>query len=356
MKAGAWLPLCLGLWACSSESAETHPNDPCPHVAATPKDATFARIEDAHAADEPTLTRLCEEGAKPPAELANPWDLHCDIASGRSALVDENAPPPERLRLVEWNIHFGTELAKVQALLAQHPVLSKADVLLLVEVDRGCARSGKLDVARELGSSLGMDWVFGVEFVEHAQGGCEEGNAILSKRALGNPVHRFHDVGDVVRGELHAPYDWSLDADEPRTGRRSFVGADLRFGNGLLHVVSAHLENRSDAPERAGQVSEIVALLGELPRREACVAGDFNVFPNIGSAVVDQPLFDVMSASCFENPHGDMPDAERRTRPNLNYQIDFTYLRGLKVLGRGVVNDLAEVPSDHYPVWVDVAP
>lgn len=355
MRRASLVSACALALACGSDPAETS-TDPCPNVAATPGDAAFSRIEPSHASDDPTAVRLCQEGQKLPAELDNPWDLHCEVAAGRSAAVDESAAPPERLRIVEWNIHFGTELKKVGDLLEQHPILSKADVLLLVEVDRGCNRSGKVDVARELGARLGMDWVFGVEFVEHAQGGCEEGNAILSRWALSGPVHQFHDVGKLSRGALHAPYDWALDPDEPRTGRRSFVGADLRFGSGLLHVVSAHLENRSGAEERAAELGEIVTRLGQLPREAACVAGDFNVFPNIGSAVVDQPLFELAAAACFGNPHGDMPAAERKTRPNINYQIDFTYVRAVKVLERGVVNDLGDVPSDHYPVWVDVAP
>ncbi len=354
MRAAACLAFVLA--ACASDPGQRDAQDACPNLAATPTNATLSRIPAAHASDDPTTVRLCQEGATPPDQLENPWDLHCEVASGPSAAIDENAPAPSRLRVVEWNIKFGTELTRVGDLLATHPILSLADVLLLVEVDRGCNRSGKVDVSRELGARLGMEWVFGVEFIEHSQGGCEEGNAILSRHALFNPVHRFHNVGKIERGGLHSPYDWALDADEPRTGRRSFLGADLRFGKGLLHVVSAHLENRSNAEERGGQISEIVQLLGELPRKAACVAGDFNVFPNIGEAVIDQSLFDSLSGACFVNPHADMPDAERRTRPSLNYQIDFTYLRAVQIIERGVVNDLPDVPSDHYPVWVDIAP
>jgi endonuclease/exonuclease/phosphatase family metal-dependent hydrolase len=199
-----------------------------------------------------------------------------------------------------------------------------------------------------------MDWAFGVEFVEHSEGGCEEGNAVLSRFPLGNPVHRFHNVGKVERGDLRAPYDWSLSPDEPRTGRRSFIGADIRFGGGLLHVVAAHLENKSDGAERAGEAGEIVGLIDMLPRRRACVAGDFNVFPDVGVPPVDAPLFDLFEGACYQNPHGDMPQLERRTRPQLGYQIDFTYIRALRVAGRGVLNQIDPLPSDHYPVWVDI--
>jgi endonuclease/exonuclease/phosphatase family metal-dependent hydrolase len=350
-----WLTfaLCVAC-ACGSEDAPNEPGDTCPDVTPTPSDVAFVRVDGAHASDDPTSVRLCAEGDTAPADLANPWDLHCEIASGLGANVDAAAAPPQRLRIVEWNIEFGSELDGVIQLLDTDPVLSQADVLLLVEVDRGCNRSQQLDVARTLAEHWGMDWAFGVEFVEHAQGGCEEGNAILSRHALGNALHRFHDVGKVKRDPLSAPYDWSLDPDEPRTGRRSFVGADIRFGTGLLHLVSAHLENRSDADERAGEAQEILDLAAQLPRKDAVVAGDFNVFPDLGDAIIDAPLFDAFDSTCFTNPHGDMPQPERKTRPNNNYQIDFTYVRGVRVVDRGVLNQLPDVPSDHYPVWVDI--
>lgn len=316
--------------------------------------APFSRILPSFEAADPTTSRLCQEGSTPPDQLDNPWDLHCDMAAGRGASIDESSPPPRALRIVTWNIRFGTDLPGILALLGADPILSAADVLLLVEVDRGCNRSGKIDVARTIAAEFGMDWLFGVEFIEHAQGGCEEGNAILSRHPLGNPAHGFHNVGKVSRGALRAPYDWSLDPGEPRSGRRSFVSADVRLGDGLLRLTSAHLENRSDPRDRADAIGEILSLVDGIPRTMACVAGDFNVFPDIGTAVIDAPLFERFSQRCFLNPHADMPQTERRTRPSLGYQIDFAYLRALSVKDRGVLNQLPSVPSDHYPVWVDV--
>ena len=339
------------------EASTPGPAEPACEAALPDAAEPFARIEEAFADSDPLVDRLCDEGSAPPDALDNPWDLHCAIASGRGADVDESAPPPSALRVVTWNVKFGTDLTGVQALLASDPELAAADVLLLAEVDRGCTRSGGVDVARTIAEALGMDWVFGVEFVEQAQGGCEEGNAVLSRFPLGNARHRFHDVGDLARGALHAPYDWALDEDEPRTGRRSFVGADMRFGEGLAHLVAAHLENRSTAEERGGEGAEIIADVGAMPRRRAVIAGDFNVFPDIGDAVIDAPLFDALAAACFVNPHADIPQAERNTRPSLGYQIDFTWVRGMESTGRGVQNALPEraLPSDHYPVWVDLA-
>ena len=78
------------------------------------------------------------------------------------------------------------------------------------------------------------------------------------------------------------------------------------------------------------------------------------MFPDLGELIIDAPLYDAMQSSCFLNPHADMPQEERRTRPSISYQIDFTYLRALRPTDRGVLNTLANIPSDHYPVWVDL--
>ncbi len=354
--------LAMLLTACGTEEpAES--SEPTPELEAcrpelfTPNDAEFVRIDGAHATDDPIKDRLCVEGAKPPAELANPWDLHCDVASGLGAKVDDDSAAPERLRILEWNIKFGTDLDGVIDVLENDSIAKDADVLLLVEVDRGCDRSNQVDVARTLAERWGMDWAFGVEFVEHSQGGCEEGNAILSRYPLGNVTHAFHNVGGIERGKLRAPYDWAEDEDEPRTGRRSFLSGDIPFADGLFRVVSSHLENRSSAEERGAQIGEIVDSMNAAKRRAGCAAGDLNVFPDIGTTIIDLPLFDLMSEQCFTNPHADMEQIERRTRPSLNYQIDFTFLRtvrSIQIVDRGVLNDIADVPSDHYPVWVDI--
>jgi endonuclease/exonuclease/phosphatase family metal-dependent hydrolase len=323
----------------------------CDEPLPEPADTPFERVTDF--APDPLAVRICDEGATPPSELENPWDLHCQITSGRGSAPDD-LPPPEMVRVVAWNIEFGKELAGVQDWLLTHPELSQADVILLAEVDRGCNRSGQVDVARELAEALDMDWAFGVEFVELSQGGCEEGNAILSRLPLGNVRHAFHNVGDLARGDLRAPFDWALDEDEPRTGRRSFVTADVRVATGLLHLASFHLENNSLPEERGAQMAEVIASAGERPR--AVIGGDTNVFPTIGDVVVDAPLFDAVALACFSSPHDALEQENKSTKTGLAYQIDFTFARQAQVGDLGIANEDPEPPSDHWPVWADLTP
>jgi endonuclease/exonuclease/phosphatase family metal-dependent hydrolase len=98
------------------------------------------------------------------------------------------------LRLVEWNIERGVELADIklamtdkqaflakvhseaagdkdkkisdEELSAQMDALQSADVLVLNELDWGMKRSDYLPVVKDLADALKMNWAYGVEFIE----------------------------------------------------------------------------------------------------------------------------------------------------------------------------------------------
>ncbi|CAK0749136.1 hypothetical protein CVIRNUC_001887 [Coccomyxa viridis] len=89
------------------------------------------------------------------------------------------------LRLVQWNIERGYELAKVIEDLKQ----LSADIVALQEVDIGCERSDSVDTGEAIAKALGMNYAFLCEFEElhspvrdaRSQGGGVHGNAILSR-------------------------------------------------------------------------------------------------------------------------------------------------------------------------------
>lgn len=84
------------------------------------------------------------------------------------------------LRVVTWNIRHGQgtdgrlDLARVAATLAS----LRPDVVLLQEVDRGCARSGGVDQARALGEGLGLAHAFAAH---RPFDGGEYGLAVLAR-------------------------------------------------------------------------------------------------------------------------------------------------------------------------------
>src|SRR5262249_59609290 len=79
--------------------------------------------------------------------------------------ADARPRPLDGLRAVAWNIHRGSRLEELRRALANEPALAGADLLFLVEVDCGMARSGNRHVARELAESLGMSYGFVVSYL-----------------------------------------------------------------------------------------------------------------------------------------------------------------------------------------------
>ena len=133
---------------------------------------------------------------EPPAATLRKLDqlLHTPFVRTRSATVPSAGTSPNpALRVAFWNIERGQQLELIRTALgdpaqfrarveagnrkpvperrwrraeAELALLPTADLILLNEVDLGMKRSGYADVARELADTLGMNYAFGVEFVE----------------------------------------------------------------------------------------------------------------------------------------------------------------------------------------------
>ena len=91
---------------------------------------------------------------------------------------------PASIRIVNWNIDRGEKLpAIVEFLSAQNP-----DLLVLQEVDMNTRRVRRLNVAEEVARALRMNYVFGREFQELAEGShgspAYTGQATLSRWPL----------------------------------------------------------------------------------------------------------------------------------------------------------------------------
>ena len=129
--------------------------------------------------------------APPPETLAKLNELlNTPFVSNRSASI-KAAPAPPGLRVAFWNIERGLQLDLIRTALTDPPKfrkmteaeksisdrrwrkaelelaeLRRADIIILNEVDLGMKRTKYADVARELADVAGMNYVFGVEFVE----------------------------------------------------------------------------------------------------------------------------------------------------------------------------------------------
>ena len=91
---------------------------------------------------------------------------------------------PDELGVLVFNMERGVHVEEIKDFLRDCPDVRPFDVILANELDDGCVRSGGKDIAREIAEVFGLNYVFGLEFIELVN---EEnpkgfhGNAIFSR-------------------------------------------------------------------------------------------------------------------------------------------------------------------------------
>jgi endonuclease/exonuclease/phosphatase family metal-dependent hydrolase len=252
----------------------------------------------------------------------------------------------EFLRVACWNIERGIEYEAIEAaftseerfaalldadefppesderrrILEQAATLRAADVIVLNEVDWGMKRTDYRNVAADLARRLGMNYAFGVQFVElspvrlsaePAHHSPEE-NAILDLIKVEPERYKgLHGIAILSRFPLenvrlvpfkNQPYDWYKTEKngasmlekgkrqlskrifleetlrEVRRGGRTTLLADIvdaRFPAGRATIVATHLENRTKPANRVKQLEELLDAIKEI-RHPVVVAGDMN--------------------------------------------------------------------------------
>ena len=268
-------------------------------------------------------------------------------STGGARIIKTSASQNGSVKVALWNIERGIEFEAIKAaltndqrffrqlpasvrgsrfnlpdILEQAAALSRADVVILNEVDWGLKRTNYRNIAKELATAMQMNYVFGVEFVEidPVTLGTEtlegetsaakakmienlavdkrrtiglHGTAILSRFPLRNPrVIRFVNQG----------HDWYHDEKdgiskleegkrkgaklvfgekimrEVRRGGRMMLVVDLTHVNpqvGPVTVVATHLEGKSKPSERLKQLEEVLAHIKNIDH-PVILAGDMN--------------------------------------------------------------------------------
>lgn len=291
-------------------------------------------------------------------------------------------------RVLGWNVERGRNVDALARLIAR----TRAELVLLSELDVGMARSQNLHTARELASRLGFGFAYGVEFVELGLGSESEraalagqgnanglhGGAILAATALERPaLVRLETQGrwfDGARGER-------------RIGGRIAVLATWRCSGVPITVAAVHLESHSDPADRYAQIEALVAgIEAYQPGAPALIAGDLNTF-SMGLAdmgdraelsraleidanrlrhpVPHEPLFALAHErggfaweSCNvrnEPTHRVSSSSRESSRGGL--KLDWFLSRGLSCTGAQVIDAAAPggaALSDHEAIVVDV--
>ena len=187
------------------------------------------------------------------------------IARITGALIHQpaaRAPEPALhpfVRVASWNIERGARLEGITAVLAGDPLLSRADIILLNEVDRGMARTGNRDIALELARGLGMHMVFGNGYLALGHGGPPDapgdrtnlrgmhGNAILSR----HPLLRAETFSVPVVSDRH-------DCPDRRLGHKKALRADVQTPLGLFTVAAVHLDSNTSPAGRGWQMRGVL--------------------------------------------------------------------------------------------------
>jgi len=246
---------------------------------------------------------------------------------------------PRSVRVIDWNIERGLKLPAIIDFLAAQ----SADLLVLQEVDVNARRTHGLNVAEEIARALKMNYVFGREFQELAEGTSSSpaytGQATLSRWPLVNPRSiRFNKQSDFWHPRWYLP---NMPLFQERRGGRIALFSELRVGGQSLAVYNLHLESRGDARLRIAQLQEVISDAGDPP---ALIAGDLNIDPANG---LPDTVFRQAGFSCAMN-------LIRATTPKRGLfssgrMIDRAFVRGPIRTDQGRVHDSIQA-SDHYPI------
>lgn len=236
-----------------------------------------------------------------------------------------------------------------------------APLVLLSEMDEGMARTGQTEPTAIIAGELGMEYAYGVEFLELSLGSeiersyCKDnfnekgfhGNGLMSSAGLKDPF--------VFR--LPGENRWfNDDSEQPRVGERCAVGATIETQAGSFVAVSVHLESVADGPYRERQMSALMdAVEAYAPGLPILIGGDLNTGNHSGGDYRTDTLFAMAEARGFECHGG--PLDQTSTRPSLitrfperAMKLDWIVTRGLKIAESHLVsslNDEGKPLSDH---------
>src|ERR1700732_3795655 len=155
-----------------------------------------------------------------------------EIESRNSTVPRWNLFSPDSIRIVNWNIDRGLKLRGVIEFLDS----TKADIILLQEVDLNARRTHHINVASEIAQKLEMNYVFGREFQELAQGSraspAYHGQATLSRWPLLMPrILRFKQQSSFWRPHWFLP---EIEPFQERLGGRMALITDANVAGTVV--------------------------------------------------------------------------------------------------------------------------
>lgn len=248
---------------------------------------------------------------------ASQVEVMAQIPQFSQADVHNTVPMPEGkpdvLNVLVFNMERGVHLDALGDCLETCPGIQPFDVILGNEMDDGCVRSGDRDTAAELAARLGVNYVYGLEFIElvnKADTKGYHGNAIFSRW----PIRK----AKVLR--LPEEFNWYFD-DQRRIGSRLAILAELDVAGTPVGVVTIHLENRTTEAGRGRQMDAILKAAEEMfPDMPVILGGDLNTMCCNGRNTAE--LYPIVDTDAFyQRCYAEVTERE----PALKNAIDAGY-------------------------------
>ena len=168
-----------------------------------------------------------------------------------------------------FNIERGVNLAETIDFLKYAEEIRPYDIIFANELDDGMHRSHNQCVVREIAEAVGLNYAWGLEFIELADP--EE-----PKGYHGNAVFSRYPIVWAETFRLPEENNWYFDRQK-RIGGRNAIFARIDTGKMEIGAVSMHLENRTDGAGRRRQVRAILdeadRVFGDIP---VLMGGDLN--------------------------------------------------------------------------------
>ena len=255
---------------------------------------------------------------------------------------------PETIKVVSWNINRGLQLNEIVDFLAG----SCADLILLQETDVNARRTGRHNIPRTIAQALQMDYIFGREFEELAQGSrtspAYHGQTTLSRLPLSNGrMLRFREQSTFWRPRWFVP---PLQCLQRRLGGRIALICEITVGGRTLVVCNVHLESRGSDQLRIRQLTEILTDIGQhRTGMPVLVAGDFN------SDLSRTPAVSLIAGSGIENPFVSIGGCRTvlGTRHGKPAAIDWMLTGGALSARHPAIHD-SIAASDHFPLSLEL--
>ena len=260
------------------------------------------------------------------------------VAAGITAAIAPATGAPRPIQVLVFNIHAGKDAAGKSNLDGVGALVqsTRADLVLLQEVDRNTARSGSVDQVAVLAQATGYATAFAPSLL-HYDGG-EYGVAVLSRFAIA-----FHAT---VPLPVLPPETRAGGSQEPRVALLTFLQQPTTAP--MWHVLNTHLDP-ADGGARAQEIARLLEAYRDqsASREPILVGGDFNSTP-------DNPVLQPLHAAGLRDAWTECGSGAGFTYPADTpvKRIDYLFLSGDLHCAKAEVLDSAV--SDHRPLLVSL--